>query len=86
MLHDCNLGYADCAHLPANRSSDAVRFSIRRDQNALITICYVFEAAHAPVSRGELIYDARAGTWREQHPDARVQRMAQCCMESHCEG
>lgn len=82
MLHDCNLGYANCKHLPTDRSADAVRFSVRRDQNASIAICYVFEAAYAPVARGELIYDTSALTWRQPHADSRIQRMAECCVAS----
>ena len=82
MLHDCNLGYADCAHLPADRPADAIRFAIRRDQNSLIAISYVSEAAHTPVAHGVLIYDLDKGSWRERHSDACLQRMAECCIAS----
>ncbi len=82
MLHDCNLGYATCAHLPAQRTSDAVRFAIQRDAEGLIAIHYVCEAAHGPVSHGTLSYDTKAGAWRERHADSCVQRMAECCVES----
>jgi hypothetical protein len=83
MLHDCNLGYADCAHLPAERVSDAVRFAIRRDPKGLLHIHYVCEAAHAPVSTGVLSFDMAASQWHAVHEDTRIQRMAQCCVESH---
>ena len=83
MLHDCNLGYANCAHLPADRASDAVRFSIRRDPRGLLAIHYLCEAAHAPVAHGVLIFDPASSAWRERHDDARLQRMAECCVESH---
>src|SRR5690348_745683 len=66
MLHDCNLGYAECAHLPAARVSDAVRFAIRRDADGVVAIQYVCEAAHAPVCHGVLMYDVAAGDWRER--------------------
>ena len=82
MLHDCNLGYATCEHLPADRDSDAVRFSVRRDPNGLIAISYVFERSHAPVSHGILIYDPGLVAWRKVHADQRVQRMAECCVQS----
>jgi hypothetical protein len=82
MLHDCNLGYASCAHLPKERAADAVRFSVRRADKELITIQYVCEAAHAPIAHGVLRYDAKCGSWRERHADDRVQRMAECCVES----
>ena len=84
MLHDCNLGYAECAHLPADRAADAVRFSIRRDPKGLLHIHYVCEAAHAPVSSGVLAFDTAASQWHKVHDDHRLQRMAECCVESHC--
>jgi hypothetical protein len=82
MLHDCNLGYAKCVHLPADRASDAVRFSIRRDAHGSIAIQFVCEAAHAPVAQGTLVFDPGTGRWREQHEDARIQRMAECRVAS----
>jgi hypothetical protein len=82
MLHDCNLGYAACAHLPDDRTADAVRFSIRRDPQGLLAIQYLCEAAHAPVSNGVLIFDPASAEWRERHDDVRLQRMAECCVES----
>ena len=81
-LHGCNLGYAECAHLPAGRAADAVRFSIRRDPAGVLTIQYVCEAAHAPVEHGALRFDIR-GLCREPHADPRIQRMAECCVQSH---
>lgn len=82
MLHDCNLGYAACSHLPMKRISDAVRFSIRREPSGKVAVQYVCEAAHAPVAHGVLVYDAVATQWRERHSDPRIQRMAECCVES----
>ncbi|MGH9523613.1 MAG: hypothetical protein ACRD3E_13885 [Terriglobales bacterium] len=82
MLHDCNLGYANCAHLPSDRSADAVRFCIKRDPKGLVTISYIFEASYLPVSHGTLTYDTNPGTWIESHSDAHIQRMAECCLES----
>lgn len=82
MLHGCNLGYAPCSHLPADRASDAVQFSVRSDAVGLVTIQYVCEAAHAPVTNGVLVYDAVTTQWRERHSDKCIQRMAECCVES----
>jgi hypothetical protein len=82
MLHDCNLGYAQCPHLPADRTADAVRFSIRRDRDGLVHIHYVCEAAHAPVSSGVLSFDTVVSRWHSLHDDHRIQRMAECCVES----
>ncbi len=82
MLHDCNLGYAHCAHLPAERPADAVRFSVRCDPQGRLAIHYLCEAAHAPVSHGVLVFDPASSQWRERHSDNRLQRMAECCVES----
>ncbi len=81
-LQHCNLGYADCAHLPSDRTADAVRFSVRRDAQGVLAIQYLCEAAHAPVAHGVLVFDPASSQWRERHPDARLQRMAECCVES----
>ena len=81
-LHDCNLGYADCAHLPADRAADAVRFCIKSDPAGPIAISYVLEMGHAPIGHGTVTHDTATGAWRERHPDARIQRMAECCLES----
>ena len=82
MLHDCNLGYANCAHLPADRTADAVLFAIRSDPHGLLAIHYVCEARHAPVSHGVLVFDPACAQWHERHEDPRLQRMAECCVES----
>jgi hypothetical protein len=82
MLHDCNVGYADCEHLPADRTAEAVRFSMRRDAQGLLAIQYLCEAGHAPVSYGVLVFDPASAQWRERHADSRIHRMAECCVES----
>ncbi len=82
MLHDCNLGYANCPHLPAERAADAIRLLARRDPRGLLTVHYVCEAGHTPVAHGVLIFDASVFRWREPHADARIQRMAECCVEA----
>lgn len=81
-LHGCNLGYADCSHLPNDRAFDAIRFSLRPDADGVLTVRYVCEAAHAPVSHGVLIFDTASAQWIQRHDDSRLQRMAECCVES----
>ena len=82
----CNLGYATgCQRLPAQRRSDAVRFSIARDREDRIEMCYVFESAYRPGGHGVLEYDAVAGCWAVAHPDPRVQTMAACYLQSYLE-
>lgn len=80
----CNLGYAaTCAHLPADRPADAVRFSIARDRGSQLELCFVFELGHRPTVHGKLQYDVPAGHWLAAHPDPRIQRMAECYIESY---
>ena len=79
----CNLGYAkSCSRLPADRYADAVRFSIGEERDGLLYVRYACERNHAPVAHGELIYDIGAVIWIETHPDARLQRMAECYLQS----
>ena len=79
----CNLGYATaCSRLPQQRPYDAVRFSVVRD-GAQLRMCFVCEVEHRPAQHGELQYDAVAGQWTLPHPDARIQKMAECYLESY---
>ena len=84
-LHQfCNLGYATgCRRFPKERSSDAVRFSVARDCGDRVVLFCVFELAHRPAGDGNLEYDCSSGQWLSSHPDARVQQMAQCYLESY---
>jgi hypothetical protein len=80
----CNLGYAvACPHLPTEREWDAVRFSVASAGCEQVTFCYVCELGHAPVENGKLSFDLRRGTWVNVHPDSRVQRLADCYLETY---
>ena len=92
-LHQfCNLGYAkQCSWLPATRSWDAVRFAVAaREENSqspgtrsqIVQIQYVCERDHRPVEHGRLAFDGANAVWVQKHPDHRVQRMAECFLES----
>jgi hypothetical protein len=82
----CNLGYAaGCARLPSSRAWDAVRFCATREGGGTIALCYVLERDHAPGEQGILEYHTAPGLWRNPHPDARVQRMAECYLRSYLE-
>jgi len=82
----CNLGYAArCSRLPAGRRFDAARFSVARDRDQRIEICYVLEVGHRPGAHGVLAYDAAAGRWTAAHADPRIQAMAACYLESYFE-
>ncbi|MFI5087953.1 MAG: hypothetical protein ACHP7I_06125 [Terriglobales bacterium] len=80
----CNLGYARaCPRLPRRRSSDAVRFSLARDRDRKLSVQFVCEIAHAPGEHGMLEFDAAAGRWSCSHADARIQKMAECYVNSY---
>ncbi len=87
----CNLGYAEgCGRLPREREWDSVRFGARTvsDMNgtaARIQILYICERAHRPAGQGTLEFDLAAGRWEHPHGDSRVQRMAECFLESYIE-
>jgi hypothetical protein len=80
----CNVGYArNCSRLPADRSADAVRFSIARDRDLKLSVQFVCELAHAPGAHGMLEFDSSTGEWRPAHSDPRIQRMAECYVEAY---
>ncbi|MGC2324753.1 MAG: hypothetical protein WA463_19115 [Terriglobales bacterium] len=80
----CNLGYAgQCQRIPNQHRYDAVRFSVARDREQRVQICYVLEVSHCPGTHGMLEYDAAGCCWTTRHPDPRVQAMAACYLESY---
>jgi hypothetical protein len=94
----CNLGYASsCAWAPRERAWDAVRFAVaapsgadrRAQENGVhpishsIRLCYVCERDHRPVEHGDLEFELQHSAWLRKHADARVQRMAECFLESY---
>lgn len=87
----CNLGYANsCAWAPPQRVWDAVRFSVTtpQERNAaaparILRLLYVCERDHRPVAHGDLVIDLASTTWIRRHEDARIQKMAECFLESY---
>ncbi len=95
----CNLGYASsCAWSPPERRWDAVRFAVsapidktaRSDpRNAtaapgrVLVLRWVCERDHRPVEYGDLEFDVAQATWLRCHDDARIQKMAECFLESY---
>jgi hypothetical protein len=80
----CNLGYATrCPRLPQERTADAVRFSVARDRGSRLELWFVCEMGHRPAEYGKLDYDRASGRWATSHPDARIQKMAECYLESY---
>ena len=96
-LESCNLGYAEsCVRLPRDRAWDAVRFALlasgepkardnEKDMTAtrVVRLKYVCERRHLPVEYGSLEFDPAAEQWLLKHDDERVQKMAECFLESY---
>ena len=92
-LHDfCNLGYAQgCARLPQERKWDSVRFAARtvtvaeNGTGARIQVRYVCERGHLPAEHGMLEFDSAQMRCEHPHGDGRIQRMAECFLETYTE-
>ena len=83
-LESCNLGYAQtCQRLPKERSCDAIRFGVTRDAGSLISLRYVMETAHQPAGDGSLEYDRGLSRWISTYPGPRIQKMAECFLQSY---
>jgi len=79
----CNLGYAKmCSRLPAERHADAVRFALGEERAGVLRVLFVCELAYLPAGHGELLYEKGTNTWIERHDDPRVQRMAECYVQT----
>jgi len=91
----CNLGYAQsCGRLPRERAWDAVRFAVSVERqaekrgtetvrNRVIQLEYVCELEHRPKDHGKLEFDGHAMEWVQRHADRRVQKMAECFLETY---
>ena len=93
------MGYAGgCGWAPAERRWDAVRFAViapaknpiqvnthsEVDAPArILRLMYVYELANLPAGQGELEFDLSAATWLRRHEDSRIQKMAECFVESY---
>lgn len=94
----CNLGYAcGCTWAPQERNWDAVRFAVSapgapvttnyanagNGSGRLLSLRYVCERDHRPVEHGQLQFDTAQSEWLKRHVDARIQKMAECFLESY---
>jgi hypothetical protein len=79
----CNLGYALACSRRSQDSCDALRFAVVRDSASRITVLYSCESKHRPAGHGTLDYDLSSRGWAVPHPDARIQKMAECFLESY---
>jgi hypothetical protein len=82
-LEQCNLGYAsNCSRLPRERQWDAVRFAVSSDHESRVCLTYVCEKNHQPGGNGRLEFSVVTDRWVTSHPDPRIQKMAECFLES----
>jgi len=93
----CNLGYASgCTWAPPERACDSVRFAVsapltsdQRRSTAedlrarIVRLTYVCERDHRPADHGELEFDLSRAVWLRLHDDTRIQKMAECFLESY---
>jgi hypothetical protein len=92
----CNLGYASsCSWAPTDRVCDAVRFSVaapvaKQDKQTspdlpvrILRLRFVREKNHLPVDHGDLEFDLFQARWLRRHDDPRVQKMAECFLDSY---
>jgi hypothetical protein len=68
---------------PSNDSKANDPDVTRRLLNRIVQLRYVCERDHQPVEDGKLEFDASGARWVQRHADERVQKMAECFMESH---
>lgn len=76
----CNLGYADCVHLPSDRELDAVRFYVQSERQAsdgstVLRVQFCGERAHLPSMVGELRFNQAISAWIDP-PDPRLAALA----------
>ncbi|HWR17845.1 MAG TPA: hypothetical protein VN577_23655 [Terriglobales bacterium] len=80
----CNLGYArTCPRLPHDRDADAVRFSVQRERDGQISICYVSELDYLPAEHGMLHYQVAERRWVQPARNVRIMPLAECFLNSY---
>jgi hypothetical protein len=64
----CNLGYARgvCSRFPDDSGPDAIRFTVSRDEGAVLRLYYVAERDHHPFAHGPLEF-SRTGAVAPPH-------------------
>lgn len=68
---------------PSNDGKSNYHAGTRRVSNRIVQLRYVCERDHQPVEDGRLQFDAGGDRWVQRHADERVQKMAECFLESH---
>ena len=80
----CNLGYANCcSRRPNERAWDSIRFQVTRAGAQRLLLAYLCERDHRPKEHGTLEYDIASPSWIVSHADTRLQKLAECHIESY---
>jgi len=74
---------APAAESGSDPSQRSTPFRAAAVSSRLIQIRYVCERDHRPVEHGSLQFDLNTASWRELHRDSRLQKMAECYLESY---
>jgi len=74
----CNLGYAGCSRLPAERAADAVRFAVTREGAESLTIMWVLERDHALAAHGTAECSRDGERFFAAPCDPRMKKQLQC--------
>jgi len=74
----CNLGYAStCGWAPEQDSIPSENVA------RVLRLTVVYEQNNRPAGQGELEFDLLTAAWSRRHEDARIQKMAECFLESY---
>ena len=85
-LEPCNLGYAQaCPRFPKESPADAVRFAVSKYSPERLLVQFSLESKHLPAGHGCLEYDRIAAGWMTLHSDSRIQKLADCFLQSYLE-
>jgi hypothetical protein len=49
----------------------------------ILRLTYILERDNRPAGRGDLEFDLSRSAWIRRHEDARIQKMAECFLESY---
>jgi hypothetical protein len=74
------MGAGEIANRKGDESTDAVGLAM---QKSSIQFRYVCERDYLPIEHGSVEFEMKSKQWARRHADARVQRMAECCLESY---
>lgn len=88
-----------CTWSPLIHPWDAIRFAVSAPTassahstgnlsaasapSRILSLLYSCERNHRPVEHGELTFDLSSSAWLCRHPDDRIQKMAECFLESY---